>query len=83
MWINEYLDRHQVVQALAGIRCEWEEAADGVSLVEIPGSVGMLLIDVTTAIGLTGEEQAQALGAELAGELHNVMIPVPGGNGRA
>jgi hypothetical protein len=82
MWINEYLDRNQVVQALSKIRAEWEEAADGVSLSQIPGSVGMLLADIATAIGLTSEEQVQALGIDLASELKNIMIPVPGGNGR-
>ena len=82
MWINEYLERHQVVQALAGIRSEWEEASDGVSLALVPGSVGMLLVDVATAIGLTSDEQVQVLGADLANELQSDLVVVPGGNGR-
>lgn len=82
MWINEYFERHQIVQALADIRSEWEYAADGASLAEVPGSVGMLLADVATAIGLTCEEQVQVLGEELAGELQGELITLPGRNGR-
>ena len=46
------------------------------------GSVGMLLADVASAIGLTGDEQLQVLGADLADELQEELIAVPGGNGR-
>jgi len=80
MWINEYFDRPHIVQALCGIRSEWEEAADGASLARVDGSVGMLLADITSAIGLTSEEQVQVLGTSLASELQEELLTVSGGN---
>ena len=50
---------------LSVLRQEWEQAADGDSLINVPASVGLLLFDVTTRLGLTQEEQTQVLGDQL------------------
>ena len=66
------ITRAQAVQAIMNIRHEWEEAAGGVSLVEVNGSVGYLLADVAVALGLTGNELKLALG-DIALELADVL----------
>jgi len=62
-----------LLEALAHIRSEWEQAADGQSLVEVQGSVGLLLADVVAAIGLASDEQAHVLGPGLARDLQGVL----------
>jgi|WetSurMetagenome_2_1015567.scaffolds.fasta_scaffold10698_2 hypothetical protein len=56
------------VAALATIRKEWEQAAEGESLVQIQASVGLLLLDVTARLGLNQEEQKSVLGTRLCRE---------------
>ena len=62
-----------VVAALVRIRAEWEQAAQGISLIDVHGSVGLMLADFTEAIGLTGEERTQVLGDGLSHELHELI----------
>ncbi|MBI5954867.1 MAG: hypothetical protein HY865_24675 [Chloroflexi bacterium] len=38
-----HLDRVSVLVSLSALRQEWDQAVDGVSLVNIPASVGLLL----------------------------------------
>ena len=59
------LDRRKVVQALQQITEEWCEAVNGASLVDVKGSVGLLLLDVAAGLGLDNKEQSEALGADL------------------
>jgi len=59
------LDRTKAKNALATIRREWEVAAEGVSLIDISASVGLLLLDVATKLGMTPEEQKAVLGTRL------------------
>jgi hypothetical protein len=59
------LERRKAVQALQQITEEWREAVNGASLVDVRGSVGLLLLDVATGLGLDNKEQAEALGIEL------------------
>ena len=61
-WVLQYMDRQQVIQALKTLREEWEEAADGRSLFEISGNVGMILDDVVRALNLDEEETLIVLG---------------------
>ncbi len=61
-------DRVTVLENLSVLRQEWEQAADGDSLLNVPASVGLLLFDVTARLGLTQEEQAQVLGEQLFSE---------------
>ena len=61
-------DRVTVLENLSVLRQEWEQAAGGDSLLNVPASVGLLLFDVTARLGLTQEEQAQVLGEQLFSE---------------
>jgi len=58
-------DRAFALANLSVLRQEWEQAAGGDSLINVPASVGLLLFDVTTRLGLTQEEQTQVLGDQL------------------
>lgn len=57
------LSRSQVIAGLAHIRQEWTEtlSADGKEFTSSPE--GYLLHDVAEAIGLTPDEEAEAIGA--------------------
>ncbi len=59
------ITRPQVINAFVHLRQEWEQAVGIASLIDVRGSVGLLLFDLVTAIGFTPEEQRQALGAGL------------------
>ncbi len=69
------LPRSFVVDALAGLRQEWQEAVDGNNLVDIRASVGLLLADVVMSIGLDTVEQLQVFGADLTHELGDTLAP--------
>ena len=47
---NGYIDPQDVINALDTIKREWTEAADGLPLEEVQGSVGLLLDDVRRGI---------------------------------
>lgn len=67
--VSNYTITHtEIIQALMGIRHEWETAARGDSLIETNGSVGLILADVAVALGLTDGELRLALG-DIADEL--------------
>jgi hypothetical protein len=72
----------QIVAAVTRIRDEWQEAADGIDLIELKGSVGLLLGDLVSILGLNPDEQVQALGEELFTELESMLLVSPVGNGR-
>ena len=57
------IPRIQVVQILMRIRHEWEDGAQGDSLIEMDGSVGYLLYDIAEMLGLSDEEMRLALGS--------------------
>ena len=57
------IPRIQVVQILMRIRHEWEDGAQGDSLIEMDGSVGYLLYDIAEMLGLTDDEKRLALGS--------------------
>jgi hypothetical protein len=65
--------RPYIVASLTGMREEWEETAEGKSLVDMKGSVGLLLFDFISAIGLTQEERDQVLGASLLGDVQSKL----------
>ena len=58
-------ERVVVLENLSVLRLEWEVAADGGSLINVSASVGLLLFDFTTKLGLTPEEQSIVLGGRL------------------
>ncbi len=61
------LDRDQAIDGLTRLRQEWQEANG--NLLAVRASVGELLGDAATMIGLTSEEQRRALGDELYNDL--------------
>lgn len=61
-------ERVVVLENLSVLRLEWEAAADGSSLINVSASVGLLLFDFTTKLGLTPEEQSIVLGGRLYNE---------------
>ena len=61
-------DRVMVLENLSVLRLEWEAAADGGSLINVSASVGLLLFDLTTKLGLSPEEQSIVLGGRLYNE---------------
>lgn len=65
--------RLQLVAALTRIRHEWQDAADGKSLLEVEGNMGMLLADLINGTGLDAAEQVQVLGADLFQEIKDLL----------
>jgi hypothetical protein len=53
---NVIIERQIIIDALATIQKEWEEAADGKSLYEVSANVGMLLDDVVRSVGIESKE---------------------------
>lgn len=60
--VTRILDREQAIDGLTQLRQEWQETANGRPLVDVQGSVGLILTDVITAIGLLPEEAVLILG---------------------
>lgn len=65
------IDRVKAVGAIMQVRHEWEEAAQGDSLLQVNGCVGYLLADVAAGLGLSNEELQLALGP-IADDLKHV-----------
>ena len=59
------LDRDQALESLSAFRQEWESVAGNGSLIDVSASVGLMLFDFTSRLGLTPEEQVQVLGEQL------------------
>ena len=59
------LDRDQALESLSAFRQEWESVAGNGSLIDVSASVGLMLFDFTSRLGLTPEEQVQVLGDKL------------------
>lgn len=59
------LDRTQALESLSAFRQEWESVAGNGSLIDVSASVGLMLFDFTSRLGLTPEEQMQVLGEQL------------------
>jgi len=70
------LDRDRAIDGLAQLRQEWQEAACGKPLVEVQGSVGLILADVVGAMDLLPEEAARVLGNETGTDLAQLRLPV-------
>ncbi len=61
VWVLEYIERPQAIQAIRTLREEWQEAA-GNDLYQAEGNVGLILYDVCRLLGFTPEETILALG---------------------
>lgn len=70
---NPATTRFEFVTTLSHIRQEWQAAADGNSLLEVEGNMGMLLADLINGISLSTSEQIQILGAELYQEMQDFL----------
>ena len=57
------MDRVAVLPALSALRRDWEEVAKEESLIQVNASVGLLLLDIATNLGLSQEQQEFVLGA--------------------
>lgn len=58
-----------IISALARVRQEWQDAAQGDSLLSIEGNVGLILADLVNGLELSAEIQIQILGADLFREV--------------
>jgi hypothetical protein len=70
------LDRDRTIDGLTQLRQEWQEAAHGAPLVDVRGSVGLILADVVGAMDLLPEEAARVLGSETITGLAQLRLPV-------
>ena len=59
------LDRAMALETLSAFREEWEAVAEKGSLIDVSASVGLMLFDFTSRLGLTPAEQVQVLGDQL------------------
>jgi len=59
------LDRTLALESLSAFRQEWESVAGNGSLIDVSASVGLMLFDLTTRLGMTPQEQAQVLGDQI------------------
>lgn len=71
------IPRVKVVEVLTKIRTDWELATDGDSLVDVQGSVGLILVDLVIGLALRPSEQVQVLGPVLQTELQNLLVVMP------
>lgn len=69
--------RAQIVQSLAKFRSEWQEIAEGKSLIEFEASVGLLLADIADRLGLSPEERDVLLGSKLAKQINSFLEERP------
>lgn len=58
-----------IISALARVRQEWQDAAQGDSLLSIEGNVGLILADLVNGLDLSTEAQIEVLGADLFREV--------------
>jgi hypothetical protein len=65
-------DRTKIVMALSELRMEWQEAANGGSLLKVEAPVGLLLADIADRLGLGEQERYAFLGGRLMNEVNAV-----------
>jgi hypothetical protein len=63
----------RVIEVLARMRAEWQNAAAGASLLETEGNVGLILADIVNCLGLNADEQARVLGQPLFNEVRDLL----------
>jgi hypothetical protein len=62
-------ERTRLVLALAEFRKEWQEAANGGSLLKVESPVGLVLADIVDRLDLTSQERYAVLGGKLINEV--------------
>jgi hypothetical protein len=65
--------RAQVVQALADFRREWQQVAQGQSLIAVEAPVGLLLADIADRLELTPQERHAMLGGMLINHVNCLL----------
>lgn len=65
----------QIIATLATLRQEWQQAANGASLLELEANVGLMLADLVNSFGLSSLEQTEVLGPDLFKEVQELSIP--------
>ena len=58
-----------IIETLTTIRTEWELVADGKSLLNLEGSVGLILFDIVIRLNIPVDEQRFLLGSTLFEEI--------------
>ena len=66
-------ERETIIESLGCFRQRWEEVADDERLIDVQGSVGLMLLDIVEILGLTQDEQMAVLGAELYLDVQDVL----------
>jgi hypothetical protein len=65
-------DRTKIVMGLAELRMEWQDAANGGSLLKVEAPVGLLLSDIADRLNLSEQERYAFLGGRLMNEVNAV-----------
>lgn len=65
--------RIKAISVLSKFRQEWQEVADGKSLLEVDGNIGMVLADLVNSFEFTSHEQSLILGPDLFEEIHEIL----------
>jgi hypothetical protein len=66
--------RMTAVQALAKLRREWEEIAEGENLLDVSASVGLMLADVADRLELSAPERYIFLGKLLSAQVETIVM---------
>jgi hypothetical protein len=66
-------ERETMIDTLIQYRQGWEEVAEDERLVDIQGSVGLILSDIVELLELSEQEQMTVLGAELYLDVQDVL----------
>lgn len=66
-------ERTRMVLALASLREEWQQIAQGGSLLKLETPVGLLLADIAEKLELTAQERHVVLGGKLQNEVDAFM----------
>lgn len=67
----------QTIKALISLRQEWQDAAQGESLLNVEGNVGLFLADLVNTLGLSVHEQTIVLGQALFDEMRDLLNTPP------
>ena len=66
-------DRTRLVQSLADFRREWQELAQGQSLLDVEAPVGLILADIADKLELNSQERHAMLGGKLVNQVNCFM----------
>jgi len=65
--------RTRLVQSLAEFRREWQEAVEGISLLDVNAPVGLILADIAKKLELNPQECHAVLGGNLINQVNWMM----------